>query len=238
VTSDASGQPHDADLMAAVTELGTALRELVDASVLTTVPADQLRAAAADARAVTTRLAAAQRPATQLPALDDPVVFRRVYSPVSGVGSALAPPVRIRRVEGGVVAEALLGAAYEGPPGYVHGGVSSLLMDQLLGSAAIAEGLWGMTVRLEVDYRGPVPLSTPLTMRAQVTEAAGRTCVVTGTIATAAAPGRTLVEARGVFVMPREELHADYFGAITDASGRHRPPGRPTDATALSDAGA
>jgi acyl-coenzyme A thioesterase PaaI-like protein len=154
------------------------------------------------------------------------------------VGSALAPPVRIRRVEGGVVAEALLGPAYEGPPGYVHGGMSSLLMDQLLGSAAIAAGLWGMTVRLEVDYRRPVPLSTPLTMRAQVTETAGRKCVVTGTIATAAAPDRTLVEARGVFVMPREELHADYFGAITDASGRHRPPGRPTDATALSDAGA
>ena len=235
MTSDAGGQPYDADLMAAVTELGTALRELVDASVLTTVPADQLRAAAADARAVTARLAAAQRPATQLPVLDDPLVFRRVYNPVSGVGSALAPPVRIRRVEGGVVGEALLGPAYEGPPGYVHGGMSSLLMDQLLGSAAIAAGLWGMTVRLEVDYRRPVPLSTSLTMRAQVTEAAGRKCVVTGTIATAAAPDRTLVEARGVFVMPREEARADYFGAITDASGQHRPPGRPTDATALSD---
>ncbi|SDN38433.1 Acyl-coenzyme A thioesterase PaaI, contains HGG motif [Geodermatophilus siccatus] len=235
MTSDAGGQPYDADLMAAVTELGTALRELVDASVLTTVPADQLRAAAADARAVTARLAAAQRPVTQLPVLDDPLVFRRVYNPVSGVGSALAPPVRIRRVEGGVVGEALLGPAYEGPPGYVHGGMSSLLMDQLLGSAAIAAGLWGMTVRLEVDYRRPVPLSTPLTMRAQVTEAAGRKCAVTGTIATTAAPDRTLVEARGVFVMPREELRADYFGAITDASGQHRPPGRPTDATALSD---
>ena len=235
MTSDAGGQPYDADLMAAVTELGTALRELVDASVLTTVPADQLRAAAADARAVTARLAAAQRPVTQLPVLDDPLVFRRVYNPVSGVGSALAPPVRIRRVEGGVVGEALLDPAYEGPPGYVHGGMSSLLMDQLLGSAAIAAGLWGMTVRLEVDYRRPVPLSTSLTMRAQVTEAAGRKCVVTGTIATAAAPDRTLVEARGVFVMPREEARADYFGAITDASGQHRPPGRPTDATALSD---
>ncbi|WP_448617328.1 PaaI family thioesterase [Geodermatophilus sp. URMC 65] len=235
MTSDAGGQPYDADLMAAVTELGTALRELVDASVLTTLPAGQLRAAAADARAVTARLVAAQRPVTQLPALDDPLVFRRVYNPVSGVGSALAPPVRIRRVEGGVVGEALLGPAYEGPPGYVHGGMSSLLMDQLLGSAAIAAGLWGMTVRLEADYRRPVPLSTPLTMRAQVTEAAGRKCVVTGTIATAAAPDRTLVEARGVFVMPREELRADYFGAITDASGQHRPPGRPTDATALSD---
>ena len=235
MTSDAGGQPYDADLMAAVTELGTALRDLVDASVLTTVPAGELRAAAADARAVTERLAAARRPATQLPVLDDPLVFRRVYNPVSGVGSALAPPVTIRRVEGGVVAEATLEAAYEGPPGYVHGGMSSLLMDQLLGSAAIAAGLWGMTVRLELDYRRPVPLSTPLSLRAQVTETAGRKCVVTGTIATAAAPDRTLVEACGVFVMPREELHADYFGAITDASGQHRPPGRPTDATALVD---
>jgi hypothetical protein len=47
VDSDAGGQPYDADLMTAVTELGTALRDLVSASVLTTVPADELRAAAA-----------------------------------------------------------------------------------------------------------------------------------------------------------------------------------------------
>jgi acyl-coenzyme A thioesterase PaaI-like protein len=235
VDSDAGGQPYDADLMAAVTELGSALRELVDASVRTTVPAAELRAAAAEVRATATRLAAARRPPTQLPVLDDPLVFRRVYNPVSGVGSALAPPLRIRRTHDGVLAEATLGMAYEGPPGYVHGGMSSLLMDQLLGSAAIAAGMWGMTVRLEVDYRRPVPLSTPLVLRARVVEAAGRKCVVTGTIATAEAPDRSLVAASGVFVMPREELHADYFGAITDASGRHAPPGRPTDATALAD---
>ncbi|MGY1622627.1 PaaI family thioesterase [Geodermatophilus sp. SYSU D00965] len=233
--SDAGGQPYDADLMAAVTELGSVLRELVDASVRTTAPAADLRAAAAEARATAARLAAAQRPPTQLPALDDPLVFRRVYNPVSGVGSALAPPLRIRRTDDGVVAEATLGMAYEGPPGYVHGGMSSMLMDQLLGSAAIAAGMWGMTVRLEVDYRRPVPLSTPLVLRARVVEAAGRKCVVTGTIATAEAPDRVLVAASGIFVMPREELHADYFGAITDASGRHAPPGRPTDATALAD---
>ncbi len=235
VHSDDGGQPYDPELMAAVTELGDALRELVGTSVVTTVPAGELRAVAAQARAATERLARATRPVTRLPVLDDPVVFRRVYNPVSGVGSALAPPVRIRRVEGGVVGEALLGPAYEGPPGYVHGGISSLLMDQLLGSAAIAAGLWGMTVRLELDYRRPVPLSTPLALRAQVTEAAGRKCVVTGTIATAAAPDRTLVEARGVFVMPREEVRAEYFGAITDASGRPSPPRRPSDATEVAD---
>jgi acyl-coenzyme A thioesterase PaaI-like protein len=220
--------------MAAVTELGSALRELVDASVRTTVDVAELSAAAARAREITARLAAEQRPVTQLPALDDPIVFRRVFSPVTGVGSAIAPPLDIREEDDGVVAETTLGPAYEGPPGYLHGGMSGLLMDQLLGSAAIARGLWGMTVRLELDYRGPVPLGTPLVLRARIVEDVGRKVVSTGTIALADAPDRTLVEARGIFVVPRREQLADYFGAVTDASGRHRPPGRATDATAVT----
>jgi acyl-coenzyme A thioesterase PaaI-like protein len=223
----------DTSLLAAVTELGSALRELVDASVRTTVDADELVAAAAEARRITGRLTAAQRPPTQLPVLDDPIVFRRVYSPVTGVGSAIAPPLHLRQDEAGVVAETTLGLAYEGPPGFLHGGMSGLLMDQVLGSAAIAAGLWGMTARLELDYRGPVPLETPLVVRARVEEDAGRKTVVSGSIALAADPDRALVEARGVFVAPRPETLEAYFGAITDATGRHSPPGRPTDATAL-----
>jgi acyl-coenzyme A thioesterase PaaI-like protein len=225
--------PVDAELLAAVTELGTALRGLVDASVSTTVGAAELRAAAEELQGATERLAASRRPASQLPALDDPITFRRVYSPVTGVGSALAPPLVIRRVEGGVVAEVTLGLAYEGPPSYLHGGMSALFMDQLLGAAAIAAGLWGMTARLELDYRGPVPLQTPLVMRAAVVENSGRKVVVEGHIALAADPEPPLVVARGLFVHPRDELLGAYFGAITDASGRHRPPGRPSDATAI-----
>jgi acyl-coenzyme A thioesterase PaaI-like protein len=223
------------DLLAAVTELGGALRELVDASVRTTVDAAELRAAASTARQATARLSASRRGRDQLPVLDDPVQFRRVYNPVSGVGSGIAPPLQIRREDGGVVAETALGLPYEGPPSYVHGGMSALLMDQLLGSAAIAAGLWGMTARLELDYRRPVPLETPLLLRAAVSESTGRKVVITGTIALAEAPERALVEARGVFVTPRPERSAEYFGAITDASGRHSPPGRPSDATAVAD---
>jgi acyl-coenzyme A thioesterase PaaI-like protein len=228
-------EPLDPELMAAVTELGAALRELVDVSVSTTVDTAELRAVATEVRAVTERLAVARRPASQLPALDDPVAFRRVFNPVSGIGSALAPPLAVRRAQGGVVAEATLGLAYEGPPSYLHGGMSALFMDHLLGAAAIAEGLWGMTARLELDYRRPVPLRTPVVMRARITENAGRRIVVTGTIVLAAAPEQPLVEARGIFVAPREELREAYFGSITDATGRHRPPGRPTDATALEE---
>jgi acyl-coenzyme A thioesterase PaaI-like protein len=233
-TEDTADQ---AELLAAVTELGSALRELVDASVRTTVGAAELRATAAASREAAGRLSASRRTRDQLPVLDDPVQFRRVYNPVSGVGSALAPPLEIRRVDDGVVAETTLGLPYEGPPSYVHGGVSALLMDQVLGSAAIAAGLWGMTARLELDYRRPVPLDTPLQLRAGVTDSAGRRVVVTGTIALAEAPGQALVEARGVFVSPRPERAEEYFGAITDASGEHAPPRRPSDATAVADAG-
>lgn len=224
---------HD-ELLAAVTELGSAVRELVDATVTTTVGVGELRAAAAAARQITAGLATARRPRTQLPVLDDPVRFFRVHNPVSGVGSPLAPPLPIRGEGDGVVAEVTLGLAYEGPPSYVHGGVSALLMDQLLGAATIAVGLWGMTVRLELDYRGPVPLETPLVLRARVTEDAGRRSVVVGTIVAAGEPDRTLVAARGVFVAPRPERSQAYFGAIIDAAGRHSPPGRPTDATAVA----
>lgn len=224
--------PYDHDLMAAVTDLGDALRGLVDASVTTAVDAGELRAAAAAARELTARLAARRRPRGQLSPLDHLGEFRQVYNMVSGVGSALAPPLDVRVVEGGVVAETSFGAAYEGPPGYLHGGMSGLVMDQVLGAATIRAGLWGMTVRLELDYRGPVPLCTPVLLTGRVTEAAGRRSVVTGTIALAEDPARPLVEARGVFVAPRPETTASYFAGVTDASGRHTPPGRPTDATA------
>lgn len=233
MTSAEDGAPYDVDLMAAVTDLGDALRGLVDTSVRTTVGAAELRAAAAQAREITARLGVSVRPTTQLPVLDDPVAFRRVYSPVTGVGSALAPPVEMRRDGDGVIGTAVLGSAYEGPPGYLHGGMSGLLMDQVLGHAAIAAGLWGMTVHLELDYRRPVPLGTPLLLRGRVVEGAGRKTVVTGGIALASAPDDLLVEARGVFVAPRPDRQQAYFGSITDASGRHSPPGRPTDATAV-----
>ena len=106
-------------------------------------------------------------------------------------------------------------------------------MDQMLGSAAGAAGLWGMTAHLELDYRGPLPLQTPLVLRARVESHEGRKAIITGTIALAVGAREVLVEARGLFVMPRPEKQAAYFGAITDARGNHAPPRRPGDATAL-----
>jgi acyl-coenzyme A thioesterase PaaI-like protein len=233
VTTDDSATIPDAEPLAAAADLGAALRELIETSVTTTVPAAEVRAAAELVRQVTERLAVARRPVSQLPALDDLSKGRRVFNPVTGTGNAMAPPLHVRRDGDGVKAEATLGLAYEGPPGFVHGGMSALLMDQLLGSAAAAAGLWGMTAHLELDYRGPLPLETKLLFRARVAENSGRKSVITGTIALADDPERVLVEARGVFVLPRPEKVDAYFGTITDAAGQHSPPRRPSDATAL-----
>jgi hypothetical protein len=233
VTTNDGGAPFDADLMSATTALGDALRELIEASVTTTAPAEQVAAAAALVREATSRISGSTRSPSQLPALDDPASGRRIFNPVTGAGNAIAPPLQVRRDGDGVVAEATLGVAYEGPPSYVHGGMSALYMDQLLGSAAGAAGLWGMTAHLELDYRGPLPLRTPLVFRAWVESNEGRKSVIAGSIALAAEPDRPLVEARGIFVMPRPEKAQAYFGAITDAAGNHRPPQRPGDATSV-----
>ena len=228
-----SGKIPDAEPLAAAADLATALRDLIEVSVTTTVGAGEVRAAAELVREATGRLAVARRPASELPQLDDPATGRRVFNPVTGVASAIAPPLQLRRVDNGVVGEAILGIAYEGPPSYVHGGMSALLMDQVLGAAAAAAELWGMTAHLELDYRAPLPVGEKLRFHGQVSENDGRKSLIVGSIALAADPERVLVEARGVFVMPRKEKLEAYFGAITDASGRHRPPSRPGDATAV-----
>jgi acyl-coenzyme A thioesterase PaaI-like protein len=233
VTTNDSATIPDTEPLAAAADLATAMRGLIETAVTTTVPAGEVRAAAELVRQVTERLAVARRPAQQLSALDDISAGRRVFNPVTGVGSALAPPLVVRRHGDGVVGEATLGVAYEGPPSFVHGGMSALLMDQLLGSAAGAAGLWGMTAHLELDYREPLPVGRKLVFRAGVASHEGRKAVITGTIALADAPDQVLVEGTGVFVTPRPEKAAAYFGAITDASGQHSPPRRPGDATAL-----
>jgi len=218
-TTDDSATIPAGEPLAAAEDLAAALRELIEVSATTTVGAGEVRGAAETIREVTERLAVARRPVEQLSALDDLASGRRAFNMVSGSASALAPPLVLRREAGGLVGEATLGVAYEGPPSYVHGGMSALLMDQVLGDTAAVAGVWGMTVHLELDYRGPLPIGEPLVLRGRVAESEGRKSLIVGTIALASAPDDALVEARGLFIVPRQEKVDSYFGGVTDADG-------------------
>ena len=77
-------------------------------------------------------------------------------SPVVGDASPLAPridwDVSDDALDGkpGIEAHGTFGAPYEGPPGYVHGGMIALAFDEVLGIANIAGEHPGMTARLTV----------------------------------------------------------------------------------------
>ena len=119
---------------------------------------------------------------------------------VIGIRNALAPPVRTHRDESGRVWGAFhLGAAYEGPPGHVHGGVSALILDHILGEAASPDGKPRFTGSITVRYLRATSLGA-LHVEAVSTRTDGVKTYCTGHIADA--EGIT-VEAEGVFITPR-----------------------------------
>lgn len=209
--SEAGGPERRRD---AIAELGEALRLVVDRATTTEAPAGDLRRAAEQIREAAALLDRLVRDRDTLPSADDLLGGVRMYNPVTGTGSALAPPLHIEEVAGMALGRCTLGLAFEGPPTYAHGGVSAMLLDQMLGYAAVASGHPGMTVRLDTTYRAPVPLLTPLLLTAQVDDVDGRRVTASGAIMTAADPDTPLVRATGIFVALRVEQVRRLFGTL------------------------
>ena len=97
-------------------------------------------------------------------------------------------------------ADFTLGAAYEGPPGHVHGGVCAMVLDHVLGATAHKPGRPAVTGTLSVRYLRGTPLG-PLRAEAHVDRVEGVKTFASGHIADA--QGIT-VRAEGVFLHPRE----------------------------------
>ena len=113
----------------------------------------------------------------------------------------MTPPLDIVHVESGLAhASVTLGAAYEGPPGLVHGGVTALLLDHLMGeTAAAAFTRVTFTGTLTMVYRRGTPLG-PLRLDARIDREEGRKVWVVASIGDAEGP---TVEAEGIFIIPR-----------------------------------
>lgn len=125
---------------------------------------------------------------------------------VVGVRNAMAPPVVLNWGEDGTVWSAFdLGVAYEGPPGCVHGGVSALMLDHLMGETASARHTrMTVTGTLTLRYVQPLPLG-PVRMEGRITSVEGRKVVVDAHIAAAGegSDGSPAVQAHGLFIVPR-----------------------------------
>lgn len=183
--------------------LTAATRRFADAQLRTQVDLDEAAAVTAELEVLTDRLLQQATPGSlgvELGPREGEV--RGHGNAVVGLRNAFSCVRRDgRAVEGTLVRyEADLGAGYEGPPGLVHGGVTALILDQILGEAASVGGGPGMTARLTVRYLRPTPLGR-VVFEAQAQTVEGRRTVVRGW---AKDPeGHVTVEAEAMFVLPR-----------------------------------
>ncbi|WP_110239818.1 PaaI family thioesterase [Nocardioides gilvus] len=187
-----------AELYASFTQ---SVRDLADATLRTTVEADEVARAQAEVEAITARLAASQIPGTHGEHCGHTGVAGWGNT-VVGLRNAAAMPLEFTFTEDGnrLSADFTPGALYEGPPGHLHGGVIALLLDQATGELAASSGHPGLTANLSINYKMPTKLNTPLRIEAWYDRTEG---VKTWTRGQIVSEHGVCAEAVGLFIMPK-----------------------------------
>ena len=180
--------------------LSDAVRELISATIVTDADAENLDDArrAIEAVTKTLRFRETGESAGVRYAVDGrPLAWGNA---VIGMRNPIAPPLRVEHGDDGRYwSDFILGAAYEGPPGLVHGGVCALVLDHMLGEAA-SEGLTKplFTGTITVRYLRGTPLGR-LHAEAVIERTEDIKTFARGSISDAARP---TAEAEGVFIRP------------------------------------
>jgi uncharacterized protein (TIGR00369 family) len=100
-----------------------------------------------------------------------------------------------------IVCLAQIADTFEGPYGYLHGGIIATLLDESMSKAVRARGLTAMTRSMEVDYLRPVSSGAPIRIQARVARSETRKHWVEGRILDAA--GTELARGKGLFIEVR-----------------------------------
>ncbi|MGH3745543.1 MAG: PaaI family thioesterase [Mycobacteriales bacterium] len=116
--------------------------------------------------------------------------------------------------------------AHQGAPGLAHGGLVATVMDETLGFMLWMLGAPGVTAKLEVSYRKPVPIRRTVATRAECTGVAGRKVYGYAEMHQDDLDGPLLAEASGLFVIVGEEHFRPYLDNVAGEAPA-RLPGRP-----------
>jgi hypothetical protein len=195
-----SADEHDR-LVALYGPLTDDMRELIEAALRTEAEPDAIATARAAIQTATEALRSRERNDSQVVRYSfngRPLVWNNA---VIGLRNPIAPPLTIQHGDDGIScwSEFTLNAAYEGPPGLVHGGVCALVLDHVLGEAA-SEGLTKplFTGTITIRYVRGTPLGR-LRAEAAVERTEGFKSFVSGHLSDA--EGIT-AEAEGIFIKP------------------------------------
>lgn len=106
-----------------------------------------------------------------------------------------------KTAENVVVSHAIVSENYEGPPGYLHGGIIATLLDEAMSKANRAQGVTAMTRQMQVEYLRPVPSGSSIRIEGSVTRSEGRKHWTEACIQNA--EGVVLAHATGLFIAIR-----------------------------------
>ena len=185
----------------ALFRVADAIRGVLHRMVQSSAPNEVIEAAAADLEAVAVRFSEYTNKSiyegfAESANAGEPFGFFD-HSPMLGRANPLAPPISLWLDGDRMVGSAIFGAAYEGPPGCVHGGYIAAAFDEVLGSTQSLSGSPGMTGRLTVHYRSPTPLETELRFVGWLDRVEGRKIFTLGELW---AGERLCAEAEGLFI--------------------------------------
>jgi acyl-coenzyme A thioesterase PaaI-like protein len=93
---------------------------------------------------------------------------------------------------------------FEGWEGIAHGGILCTILDEVMAWALVGEDNWGVTARMSVDFKKPVPVGTRLRAKGWVTRSRRR-LVETAAHIVDIRTGAELATATGVYVAADEE---------------------------------
>ncbi|HEX8939947.1 MAG TPA: PaaI family thioesterase [Candidatus Limnocylindrales bacterium] len=104
--------------------------------------------------------------------------------------------------------ELSLPARFEGWEGIAHGGILCTILDEVMAWALVERDDWGVTARLSVEFRRPVPIGQAIRAEGWITEGRRRVVHTAGRIVDAAS-GTELATAEGLYVAAPEARKRD-----------------------------
>ncbi len=107
---------------------------------------------------------------------------------------------------GSVVCLTTISASFEGPSGFLHGGIIATLLDESMSKSLRAKGLTTMTRQMEVEYLRPIHSGAPIRLEGRLVRSEGRKHWSEARILSPR--GHILAEGKGLFVEVRSGQRA------------------------------
>jgi acyl-coenzyme A thioesterase PaaI-like protein len=102
--------------------------------------------------------------------------------------------------------ELTLEPRFQGWDRVAHGGIVCTLLDEVMAWSVIGRGTWGVTARLNVAFRKPIPVGRAIRASGRVLEEHRRACRTAGEVVDVRT-GEVLATAEGTFIaVPAAEL--------------------------------